>query len=93
MYENQNLKDIYPLIKHIKIAWRNKISPIDKGWFKNKKIILNIIEIVNNKYKISKDSLIKILVLGIDDKNFLSFEVLKVNLIFGLQDQCFTLNY
>lgn len=44
----------------------------------------------NNKFWIiSKNSLIKILILEINDKIYLFFEVLKDYLIFDLQDQCF----
>lgn len=47
-----------------------------------------------NIFIISKNSLIKIIILEIIDieKSF-SLKFLKKNIIFGLQDQCFSLNY
>lgn len=56
------------------------------------KTILIIIKLIAKKIikEISENSLNKILVLGIKDKNFFFSDVLKsVHFIFGLQDQCF----
>ena len=58
-----------------------------------------VLQIIANKeiniLKISKtrNSLFKILILEINDKCILFFEVLKDILNFGLQDQYFLLNY
>lgn len=58
--------------------------------FMNKKLIIKLIEISIN-WKITENSLIKILILGINDKKIFFFsEVLKKGIfIFDLQDQCF----
>lgn len=78
----------------MKIVWIKIINPIDKGWFKKNIIIDIIIIIKDKKIFISKNSLIKIIILEIIDKeNSFSLKFLKKNLIFDLQDQCFFLNY
>lgn len=56
--------------KQIKIVWIKIINPIDKGWFiKNIIKEINIIERDKNNL-ISKNSLIKIIILEIIDKEF-----------------------
>lgn len=62
-----------------------------RGCFICIKIILEMIAIwYKIIWVISENSLSKILILGINDKEFLFFWSFKRhNLIFGLQDQCF----
>jgi NADH-ubiquinone oxidoreductase chain 4L len=68
MYENHIFWFMFPVIIEIMIVCINRINPIDRGWF----IIKNVIV----KYKftdmivviISRSSLIKILILEINDK-------------------------
>lgn len=73
IYENQKDFDKRPVIKQVRIVWKSKINPILRGWDIWVKIILLI-----NKINIviiciiSGDSLIKILILEINDK-FYSF--------------------
>lgn len=53
--------------------WIININPIDKGWFIWKKIIVDIIiKLYNVNWIISRNSLLKILILEINDKD-LSF--------------------
>lgn len=58
----------------INIVWISNINPIAKGWI----ILINII-LVNKRHKeiknwiISRNSLLKILILGINDKEFSFF--------------------
>lgn len=42
MYENQNVFVIIPEIKQIKIVWKSKMSPIDRGCF----IVINKILVI-----------------------------------------------
>lgn len=72
MYENQYVLINNPDNKHIKNVWDKIIKPIDKGWFK-KIIIIEIISmnVDKNIFVISKNSLIKIIILEIIDKDFL----------------------
>ena len=71
IYENQNLFVINPDIKQTNVVWISKVNPMAKGCFMFIKIKLKI-----NKRDIkihciiSKGSLIKILILGINDKEF-----------------------
>jgi hypothetical protein len=48
MYENQNLLNIVPLIKHIKVVWVSRISPIAIGCFVCVNSMLIVILIVIN---------------------------------------------
>lgn len=47
IYENQNLSNIIPVIKQIKIVWINSMNPIANGCFNWENIIVNNI---NNIY-------------------------------------------
>lgn len=79
-YENQNVFVKVPVNKEIMIVWHINKIPIESGWFikKNKKE-----EIVNNnKIKFwvisdSENSLLKILILGINEELFYSFLIFK----------------
>lgn len=69
MYENQKFLFIIPEIIEIIIVWISKIILSDNGCFIN----INKVLKKNNKYniidwKISRNSLIKILILEINDK-------------------------
>lgn len=90
-YENQKVFEINPIIKEITRVWIIKTIPIAKGCFIIIKEILTIKEIKeNNKYIISENSLFKILILEINDKEFLFFwSFKKIYFIFELQNQCF----
>lgn len=91
MYENQNEKNIDPLNIQVKNVWIIKIKPIERGCFNCINIILIII-IVNiiNIIKISRSSLFKILILEINEKEFLfSWSFKRGILNFDLQDQYF----
>ena len=62
------------MIKQVNIVWIKIINPIESGWFK--KNIVNDINIINREIKIfvisnSKNSLIKIIILEIIDKEIL----------------------
>lgn len=72
IYENQYELMIIPLNKHVNIVWIKIINPIDKGWLRNNINKENNI-IINDKiiFIISKNSLIKIIILEIIDKEFL----------------------
>lgn len=64
-----------PVITHTIRVWRNKITPIDKGWI----IFVNRVAITSDNRKnkiiieISENSLIKILVLGTGDRKLFFF--------------------
>lgn len=60
---------INPVVKQINKVCTNKVNPIAKGWVILKKIIpiISIFDIKIN-WIISRGSLIKILILGINDK-------------------------
>lgn len=71
IYENQNLLVIKPEVKQTSVVWISKVNPIAKGCFIFIKIKLKI----NNRDSkihciISRGSLSKILILGINDKEF-----------------------
>lgn len=94
-YENQKVFIINPVIIQVKIVWFINPKPIDIGWFMLKNIIEFKIKQKNNKYsKISENSFIKILILGINDKSFFFFLKLKIRLLyFWLTRPMFLLNY
>lgn len=66
-------------------------TPISKGWLAIGKENTNKVIMVAMMYWIiiSKSSLNRIIALGALDTGFRLFEVLKLIIIFGLQDQCF----
>ena len=64
------------MIIEITIVWIIIVIPILIGWFSHIKIIAND-NIIKNKIIITVNSLIKILILGINDKWILFTEVLK----------------
>jgi len=69
MYEYQKLLVIKPKIKQTKIVWINKVKPKANGWIIFKKIIeVVIIKEYNINWIISRGSLFKILILGINEK-------------------------
>lgn len=66
------------MIKQISNVWINSIIPIAKGCFICVKIKLTIKEIIEIKNcKMSENSLFKILILGINDRDFSFSEALK----------------
>ena len=62
------MTEIIPLIKEINEVWINKINPIAKGWFICVNTILNNILNIIIKKLISGNSLLKILILRINEK-------------------------
>lgn len=83
------------MIKQIKKVCLRSINPIAKGcfiWIKTKLIIIQQHEII--KLKISENSLNKILILEINDKEFLFFWSFKrTNSYFWFTRPMFLLNY
>lgn len=78
IYEIQNKCTERPAVREIKMVWINIVSPTAKGW----ESWVNKIDRVRNKWvgniKMSENSFIKILVLGIKDEIFVFFsEVLR----------------
>lgn len=73
------------------MVWINNVRPIARGCFIFMKIKLKINKnVISIHCIISRNSLIKILILGINDKEFLfSWSFKRIDLIFDLQDQCF----
>ena len=69
MYENQKVFVNSPVFKQIKIVWINRIIPILNGWLIeiNKKLLINNKNKIN-VCRITRNSLIKILILGIKDE-------------------------
>lgn len=92
MYENQKDFLIIPVIRHTKVVWINSINPIASGWLVCINMMVEMaIAVSKAGLMISRGSLSKILILGISDKEVLfSWSFKRVNLNFGLQDQCFS---
>jgi hypothetical protein len=91
MYENQNVFLTIPAITHTMVVWISRVNPIARGWFIWRNSMVDIIvNRVMADIVISRGSLIKILILGINDKEVLfSWSFKRMILNFGLQDQCF----
>ena len=74
IYENQNLLVINPVIQQIVTVWINNIIPILNGWLICIKINLNNkVNVYNISCIISRNSLLKILILEIKDKELFFF--------------------
>lgn len=59
------------MIKQIKTVWINKVNPIANGWIIFEKIIVvKKIKEYSINWIISRGSLYKILILGINEKEF-----------------------
>lgn len=93
MYENQKVDIINPVIKEVKIEYISNKAPIDKGLLTIKNIILIIIKVDIKIIIISESSLIKILILGINDKEVLFFWSFKSNTYFWFTRPMFLINY
>ena len=93
-YENQNDWVEIPVIIEIMMVWISRISPMASGWFICVNEILNRDLIVIKVNFMSGNSLVKILILGINEKVYIFFsEVLKVFLFLVYKTNILLLNY